>query len=121
LFFVLLHHFTGDLKIGSATDCGIMMNGTGVQPLHCTVYRNEVGDVTILPEPGARTLIDSNSITEETNLTQGAMLTIGKSNYLRFNNPAEAEFIKSTMGSNERISMPQIDFAQNSNGSPNSE
>lgn len=47
------------------------------------------------------------------------MLTIGKSNYLRFNNPAEAQLIKSTMGSNERISMPQIDFTQNSNTSSN--
>lgn len=45
------------------------------------------------------------------------MLTIGKSNYLRFNNPAEAQLIRSTMGSNERISMPQIDFTQNSNSS----
>lgn len=46
------------------------------------------------------------------------MLTIGKSNYLRYNNPAEAQFIKSTMGSNERISMSQIDFSQQD--SPNS-
>lgn len=45
------------------------------------------------------------------------MLTIGKSNYLRFNNPAEAELIKSSMGSNERISMPQIDFNQDSSSS----
>lgn len=49
------------------------------------------------------------------------MLTIGKSNYLRFNNPAEAQLIKSTMGSNERISMPQIDFTQNSNSSSSNE
>ncbi|KAJ6649393.1 Pleckstrin likey-like domain family B member 2 [Pseudolycoriella hygida] len=45
------------------------------------------------------------------------MLTIGKSTYLRFNNPAEAELIKSSMGSNDRISMPQIDFNQDSSSS----
>lgn len=47
------------------------------------------------------------------------MLTIGKSNYLRFNNPAEAQLLKSTIGSNERISMPQIDFNQDSSSSSN--
>lgn len=45
------------------------------------------------------------------------MLTIGKSTYLRFNNPAEAELIKSSLGSNDRISMPQIDFNQDSSSS----
>lgn len=45
------------------------------------------------------------------------MLTIGKSNYLRFNNPAEAELLRSTIGSKDRISMPQIDFTQDSTSS----
>ncbi|XP_050746339.1 pleckstrin homology-like domain family B member 1 isoform X2 [Drosophila biarmipes] len=40
------------------------------------------------------------------------MITIGNSNYLRFNNPDEAQMMRSAMGSNERISMPQIDFTQ---------
>lgn len=48
------------------------------------------------------------------------MLTIGKSNYLRFNNPAEALLLKSTIGSNDRISMAQIDFTQNSSCSSSS-
>lgn len=81
--------------------------------------RNEEGEITILPEVDARVLIDGNKITSETKLTQGAMLTIGNSNYLRFNNPAEAQLIRSTMGSNERISMPQIDFTQDANGGSN--
>lgn len=72
-----------------------------------------------MPEPEARTLVDGNKIIDDTRLSQGAMLTIGKSNYLRFNNPAEAQLIKSTMGSNERISMPQIDFTQDSSSSSN--
>lgn len=76
-----------------------------------------MNEVILVPEPEARTLIDGNKIIDETRLSQGAMLTIGKSNYLRFNNPAEAQFIKSTMGSNERISMPQIDFTQDSSSS----
>lgn len=70
----------------------------------------------LVPEPEGRTLVDGNRVSEEVNLTQGAMLTIGKSNYLRFNNPAEAELIRSTIGSNERISMPQIDFRHSQDG-----
>lgn len=70
-----------------------------------------------MPRKNSRILIDGKKIDDETNLSQGAMLTIGKSNYLRFNNPAEAQMIRSTIGSNERISMPQIDFAQDSSSS----
>uniref|UniRef100_A0A6B2EE01 Putative kinesin-like protein n=1 Tax=Phlebotomus kandelakii TaxID=1109342 RepID=A0A6B2EE01_9DIPT len=108
---VTIHHLPiGDLTIGSSPSCGVILNGSGVLPVHCTLYRDEEGNVLLVPEPEGRTLVDGNRVSEEVNLTQGAMLTIGKSNYLRFNNPAEAELIRSTIGSNERISMPQIDF-----------
>lgn len=103
---------SGDMTIGSASTCSISLNGSGVRSIHCTIYRSEENEVTIVPEQDARILIDGTKITHETNLTQGAMITIGNSNYLRFNNPAEAQLIRSTMGSNERISMPQIDFTQ---------
>ncbi|XP_017479075.1 PREDICTED: pleckstrin homology-like domain family B member 1 [Rhagoletis zephyria] len=100
------------MTIGSASSCSISLNGSGVRPIHCTIYRSEENEVTIVPEHDARILIDGTKITHETNLTQGAMITIGNSNYLRFNNPAEAQMMRSAMGSNERISMPQIDFTQ---------
>lgn len=68
--------------------------------------------MTLVPEKDSRLLIDGAPILEETKLSQGAMITIGNSNYLRFNNPDEAQMMRSAMGSNERISMPQIDFTQ---------
>lgn len=112
---VTIHNLPiGELLIGSSPSCGVILNGSGVLPHHCTLYRSEMNEVTLVPEPEGRTLVDGTKIIDETTLSQGAMLTIGKSNYLRFNNPAEAQLIKSTMGSNERISMPQIDFTQNS-------
>lgn len=95
----------------------MILNGSGVHPLHCTLYRSEENGITLVPRKNSRILIDGKRIDDETNLSQGAMLTIGKSNYLRFNNPAEAQMIRSTIGSNERISMPQIDFAQDSSSS----
>lgn len=111
---VTIHYIpVGDTTIGSSPSCSVSLNGSGVRPVHCTIYRSDENHVTIVPESkDARILLDGNTITTDTNLTQGAMITIGKSNYLRFNNPAEAEKIRSTMGSNERISMPQIDFTQ---------
>ncbi|XP_075166215.1 uncharacterized protein LOC142238424 [Haematobia irritans] len=110
---VTIHNIPiGDTTIGSSTRCNISLNGSGVRPLHCTIYRSEENEVTLVPERDARILIDGTKIIEEINLTQGAMITIGKSYYLRFNNPAEAKQIRTAMGSSERISMPQIDFSQ---------
>lgn len=106
--------YAGDMTIGSSTDCGVSLNGSGVQSLHCTLYRSESNEVTLVPEKNSRILIDGKKIDGEATLTQGAMITVGKSNYLRFNNPAEAQMIRSTIGSNERISMPQIDFTHDS-------
>lgn len=115
--FQILFTIPGDITIGTSSDCGVVLNGSGIQHHHCTLYRSENGEVALVPEKNARILIDGKKITSDTNLTQGVMLTIGKSTYLRFNNPAEAELIKSSMGSNERISMPQIDFNQDSSSS----
>ncbi|XP_026846165.1 homeobox protein prospero isoform X1 [Drosophila persimilis] len=110
---VTIHYIhIGDTTIGSAGTCSISLNGSGVRPLHCTIYRSDANEVTLVPEQEARLLIDGAPILEETKLSQGAMITIGNSNYLRFNNPAEAQMMRSAMGSNERISMPQIDFTQ---------
>ncbi|XP_055846966.1 pleckstrin homology-like domain family B member 1 isoform X2 [Episyrphus balteatus] len=111
---VTIHYIPiGDMTIGSSPTCSVSLNGSGVRPVHCTIYRSEENEVTIVPENDARVLIDGTKLVDgETNLTQGAMITIGNSNYLRFNNPAEAQLIRSAMGSNERISMPQIDFTQ---------
>ncbi|KAH8284254.1 hypothetical protein KR044_001225 [Drosophila immigrans] len=114
---VTIHYIhIGDTTIGSAPSCSISLNGSGVRPLHCTIYRSEGNEVTLVPEPGARLLIDGAHIEreEEVKLSQGAMITIGNSNYLRFNNPDEAQMMRSAMGSNERISMPHIDFTQQS-------
>ncbi|XP_016980002.1 pleckstrin homology-like domain family B member 2 isoform X1 [Drosophila rhopaloa] len=110
---VTLHYIhIGDTTIGSAASCSISLNGSGVRPLHCTIYRSDANEVTLVPEQDSRLLIDGTPILEETKLSQGAMITIGNSNYLRFNNPDEAQMMRSAMGSNERISMPQIDFTQ---------
>ncbi|EDW81952.2 uncharacterized protein Dwil_GK25538 [Drosophila willistoni] len=111
---VTLHNIhIGDTTIGSSPTCTISLNGGGVRPLHCTIYRSDANEVTVVPEKDARLLIDGSAIQgDEAKLSQGAMITIGNSNYLRFNNPDEAQMMRSAMGSNERISMAHIDFTQ---------
>ncbi|XP_017852921.1 pleckstrin homology-like domain family B member 1 isoform X1 [Drosophila busckii] len=112
---VTIHYIhIGDTTIGSSPSCSISLNGSGVRPLHCTIYRSELNEVTLVSEPDARLLIDGAHVEgkAEAKLSQGAMITIGNSNYLRFNNPDEALMMRSAMGSNERISMPHIDFTQ---------
>lgn len=90
-----------------------------MQPHHCTLYRAESGEVTLVAEKACRILVDGKKVSDETRLSQGSMLTIGKSNYLRFNNPAEAELLRSTIGSKEHISTAQIDFTNDSGSSDN--
>lgn len=64
--------------------------------------------------------MDGRKVSDETQLSQGSMLTVGKSNYLRFNNPAEAELLRSAIGSKEHIPMPHIDFTQDDTSSTSS-
>lgn len=59
------------MTIGSSPSCGVTLCGSGILPLHCTLYRSESNQVTLVPEPEAKTLIDGNKITEETILSQG--------------------------------------------------
>lgn len=44
----------------------------------------------------ARVLVDGVTVTDEFHLQQGSMLTLGESNFLRFNNPTKAEMLKKT-------------------------
>lgn len=116
----------GETTIGSSCDCSIVLSGSGVQPHHCTLHRDTNGAVILYAERDSRVLLDgkkiatfagAGAVSGATPLSQGVMITIGKSNYLRFNHPAEAEMMRSHIGSNERISMPQIDFAQDTSSS----
>lgn len=84
------------------------MHGADIQPRHCIVYRSESGEITLSPEPGARLLVDGYDVDYDTNLTQGSMLTFGKSNYLRFNNPIEAKIIM--MEHNEQAALNSTDI-----------
>nr|XP_037875782.1 pleckstrin homology-like domain family B member 1 isoform X1 [Bombyx mori] len=100
----------GRVTIGSDPTCDIYVMGTGVASVHCRV-ENSHGVVTLYPISGS-TLLDGLPVEKPTRLSQGSMLTIGRSNYLRFNHPAEAKLMKSVLPSGH-ISMPPIQYQPN--------
>ncbi|KAL1516913.1 hypothetical protein ABEB36_000745 [Hypothenemus hampei] len=97
----------GRVTLGSGAGVDIPIQGTGVSPLHCHIENSE-GVVTIYPL-SENLSIDGIQVNGPTRLSQGVMLTIGRSNYLRFNHPAEAKLMKSVLP-NPRISMAPITF-----------
>ncbi|CAG9763409.1 unnamed protein product [Ceutorhynchus assimilis] len=97
----------GRVTLGSGPGVDIPVQGTGVSPLHCHIENSE-GVVTIYPL-SENLSIDGAKVNGPTRLSQGVMLTIGRSNYLRFNHPAEAKLMKSVLP-NPRISMAPITF-----------
>ncbi|XP_045781244.1 uncharacterized protein LOC123878179 isoform X2 [Maniola jurtina] len=100
----------GRVTIGSDPTCDIYVVGTGVACVHCRV-ENSHGVVTLYPTSGT-TLLDGLPVDKPTRLSQGSMLTIGRSNYLRFNHPEEAKLMKSVLPSGH-VSMAPIQFQPN--------
>ncbi|KAJ8705987.1 hypothetical protein PYW07_010764 [Mythimna separata] len=100
----------GRVTIGSDPTCDIYVVGTGVSSVHCRV-ENSHGVVTLYPLSGS-TLLDGVPVDKPTRLSQGSMLTIGRSNYLRFNHPAEAKLMKSVLPS-AHVSMAAVQFTPN--------
>ncbi|KAK0170033.1 hypothetical protein PV328_010646 [Microctonus aethiopoides] len=99
----------GRVILGSDECADIPVTGTGVESLHCAIENNN-GIVTLYPIKG-NTYVDGVYATSSPiRLTQGCMLSIGRSNYMRFNNPAEAKQLKSVLP-NSRISMAPISFS----------
>nr|XP_032524570.1 uncharacterized protein LOC116775714 [Danaus plexippus plexippus] len=100
----------GRVTIGSDPTCDVYVIGTGVSNVHCRV-ENSHDVVTLYPISGT-TLLDGLPVDKPTRLSQGSMLTIGRSNYLRFNHPEEAKLMKSVLPS-AHVSMAPIQFTPN--------
>ncbi|XP_005187628.1 pleckstrin homology-like domain family B member 1 [Musca domestica] len=121
---VTIHNIpVGDTTIGSSLHSNISLSGAGVRPLHCIIYRSEENQVTLVPERGARILIDGQSIDAEVDLKQGAMITMGDSYALRYNNPIEAEQMRTAIGNRledfEKDETAMLDYFYETNINPN--
>ncbi|XP_025049618.1 uncharacterized protein LOC102384484, partial [Alligator sinensis] len=82
----------GRTVIGSAAR-DIVLQGPGLAPEHCFI-ENLRGTLTLHP-CGHACAIDGVSVRRPTHLTQGCMICLGQSTFLRFNHPAEAKWMKS--------------------------
>ncbi|XP_059123711.1 pleckstrin homology-like domain family B member 1 isoform X5 [Peromyscus eremicus] len=93
----------GRTVIGSAAR-DISLQGPGLAPEHCYI-ENLRGTLTLYP-CGNTCTIDGLPVRQPTRLTQGCMLCLGQSTFLRFNHPAEAKWMKSMIPAGGRAPGP---------------
>uniref|UniRef100_A0A8C0JJ10 Pleckstrin homology-like domain family B member 1 n=1 Tax=Canis lupus dingo TaxID=286419 RepID=A0A8C0JJ10_CANLU len=93
----------GKTVIGSAAR-DISLQGPGLAPEHCYI-ENVRGTLTLYP-CGNACSIDGLPIRQPTRLTQGCMVCLGQSTFLRFNHPAEAKWMKSMIPAGGRAPGP---------------
>ncbi|KAM4607373.1 uncharacterized protein kif16bb isoform 3-T3 [Polymixia lowei] len=67
----------------------IVLHGPGVLNEHC-VLENCAGTVGLIPQSGALCLVNGMEVTRPCQLTQGAIIQLGKRTIFRFNHPTEA-------------------------------
>ncbi|TFK01971.1 transcription cofactor HES-6-like [Platysternon megacephalum] len=89
----------GKTMIGSAAK-DIVLQGAGLASEHCYI-ENVCGTLTLHP-CGNACAIDGLQVKQPTRLTQGCMICLGQSTFLRFNHPAEAKWMKSMIPAGER-------------------
>ncbi|XP_004688882.1 PREDICTED: pleckstrin homology-like domain family B member 1 [Condylura cristata] len=82
----------------------ISLQGPGLAPEHCYI-ENLRGTLTLYPCGNACT-VDGLPVRQPTRLTQGCMLCLGQSTFLRFNHPAEAKWMKSMIPAGGRAPGP---------------
>ncbi|XP_033063287.1 pleckstrin homology-like domain family B member 1 isoform X29 [Trachypithecus francoisi] len=93
----------GRTVIGSAAR-DISLQGPGLAPEHCYI-ENLRGTLTLYP-CGNDCTVDGLPVRQPTRLTQGCMLCLGQSTFLRFNHPAEAKWMKSMIPAGGRAPGP---------------
>ncbi|XP_041644703.1 uncharacterized protein kif16bb [Cheilinus undulatus] len=89
---ILYYLKEGRTLIGSETaSCsqGIVLHGPGLLSEHC-VLENCAGTVTLIPQDGALCSVNGSAVTDPCQLTQGAIIELGRGTILRFNHPTEA-------------------------------
>ncbi|XP_044229586.1 uncharacterized protein kif16bb isoform X2 [Thunnus albacares] len=89
---ILYYLKDGRTLIGSnKTSCSqdIVLRGPGLCSEHC-VFENRAGSVTLIPQDGALCSVNGSVVTEPCQLTQGAIIHLGRGTIFRFNHPTEA-------------------------------
>ncbi|KAG8443888.1 hypothetical protein GDO86_009184 [Hymenochirus boettgeri] len=89
---ILYHLKEGRTYVGredAAKDQDIVLHGLDLESEHC-IFENLSGTVTLIPLNGAQCSVNGVQILESTQLNQGAVILLGRTNMFRFNHPKEA-------------------------------
>ncbi|XP_059504306.1 kinesin-like protein KIF16B isoform X2 [Stegostoma tigrinum] len=89
---ILYHLKEGKTYVGredATTQQDIVLHGLDLESEHC-IFENVNNKVTVIPLNGAQCSVNGNHIEEATQLNQGAVILLGRTNMFRFNHPKEA-------------------------------
>lgn len=89
---ILYHLKEGQTYVGredASTEQDIVLHGLDLESEHC-VFENTGGTVTLIPLSGSQCSVNGVQIVDATQLNQGAVILLGRTNMFRFNHPKEA-------------------------------
>lgn len=89
---ILYHLKEGRTYVGredAESEQDIVLHGLDLESEHC-IFENLNGRVTLIPLNGAQCSVNGIQILESTQLNQGAVILLGRTNMFRFNHPKEA-------------------------------
>ncbi|XP_063172512.1 kinesin-like protein KIF16B isoform X3 [Candoia aspera] len=89
---ILYHLKEGQTHVGredAAKEQDIVLHGLDLESKHC-IFEHFNGTVHLIPLDGAQCSVNGIQITEATQLNQGAVILLGRTNMFRFNHPKEA-------------------------------
>ncbi|XP_054459623.1 kinesin-like protein KIF16B isoform X4 [Anoplopoma fimbria] len=89
---ILYHLKEGRTYVGredASTEQDIILHGLDLESEHC-MFQNQNGKVTLVPLGGAQCSVNGVQVTESSQLNQGAVILLGRTNMFRFNHPKEA-------------------------------
>ncbi|NXG22151.1 KI16B protein, partial [Grallaria varia] len=111
---ILYHLKEGQTYVGredAMAEQDIVLHGLDLESEHC-IFENLNGTVKLIPLNGAQCSVNGVQITEPTQLNQGAVILLGRTNMFRFNHPKEAaklrEKRKSGLLSSFSLSMTDV-------------
>ncbi|XP_033985452.1 kinesin-like protein KIF16B isoform X2 [Trematomus bernacchii] len=89
---ILYHLKEGQTYVGredASTEQDIILHGLDLESEHCR-FENQNGKVTLVPLGRAQCSVNGVQVTERSQLNQGAVILLGRTNMFRFNHPKEA-------------------------------
>nr|XP_023864301.1 uncharacterized protein LOC111978455 isoform X4 [Salvelinus alpinus] len=111
---ILYHLKEGRTLVGrdeASSNPDIVLHGAGLLEEHC-VFENRDGVVTLIPQTGALCSVNRLETTQPCQLTQGAVIQLGRGTIFRFNHPKEAAHLREQRKSDLLSSLSLTDFSR---------